>query len=128
MNLRRTLLFLLAAVPAALSIAAPAARADTLSDIRSRGEIVVGIKDSVPPFGFIEEGSRRVVGYDIDFATAIAKGLGVNLRTVPVTTATRIPELQQGKIDLIIATMTHTKERESQVDFSLTYFVTGQKV
>jgi len=113
---------------ATLAFAALQAHADLLGDIRARGEIAVGVKDSVPPFGFIEEGSRRVVGYDIDFATAIAKGLGVKLRTVPVTTATRIPELQQGKIDLIIATMTRTAQREEQIDFSYTYFVTGQKV
>jgi polar amino acid transport system substrate-binding protein len=112
----------------ALAFAALGARADLLADIRSRGEIVVGVKDSVPPFGFIEEGSRRVVGYDIDFAAAIARGLGVRLRAVPVTTATRIPELQQGKIDLIVATMTRTAQREEQIDFSFRYFVTGQKV
>ncbi|MGH8679806.1 MAG: transporter substrate-binding domain-containing protein, partial [Burkholderiales bacterium] len=47
---------------------------------------------------------------------------------IPVTSSTRIPELIQGKIDLIIATMTHSKERETQIDFSHTYFVTGQKV
>ncbi len=113
---------------AGVALAAGAARADLLADIKARGAVNIGVKDSVPPFGFIEEGSRRIVGYDIDFATAIAKGLGVQLRTVPVTTATRIPELQQGKVDLVIATMTHSAQREEQIDFSLTYFVTGQRI
>jgi len=104
------------------------AQADLLQEIKSRGTLVAGVKDSIPPFGFIDPSTRGIVGYDIDFAAAIAKALGVRLHAVPVTTATRIPELMQGKIDLIAATMTHTPERARQIDFSLTYFVTGQKV
>jgi polar amino acid transport system substrate-binding protein len=111
----------------ALLFAAPA-QADLLQDIKSRGTLVAGVKDSIPPFGFIDPSTRGIVGYDIDFAATIARALGVKLQTVPVTTATRIPELMQGKIDLIAATMTHTAERAQQIDFSLTYFVTGQKV
>jgi polar amino acid transport system substrate-binding protein len=42
--------------------------------------------------------------------------------------AARIPELQQGRVDILAASLTHNKEREAQVDFSLTTFVTGQKV
>ena len=41
--------------------------------------------------------------------------------------AARIPELQQGHVDLVAAGLTHNKEREAQIDFSLTTFVTGQK-
>jgi polar amino acid transport system substrate-binding protein len=102
--------------------------ANLLAEIKSRGTLVVGVKDATPPFGFISAGSRTIVGYDVDFAAAIARGLGVELRTVPVTTATRIPELAQGKIDLIVATMTHTRQRARQIDFSHTYFLTGQKL
>jgi polar amino acid transport system substrate-binding protein len=111
-----------------LSVTGAARAADLLQDIKSRGTLIVGVKDSIPPFGFIDPATRGIVGYDIDFAAAIANALGVNLQSVPVTTATRIPELMQGKIDLVAATMTHTPERAQQIDFSLTYFVTGQKV
>jgi polar amino acid transport system substrate-binding protein len=90
--------------------------------------MIAGVKDSLPPFGFIDPETRAIVGYDIDIAGAIARALGVRLKTIPVATATRIPELVQGKIDLIAATMTHTKQREEQIDFSYTYFVTGQRV
>ena len=45
-----------------------------------------------------------------------------------ITIAARIPELQQGHIDLLAASLTHNKEREAQIDFSLTTFVTGTKV
>jgi polar amino acid transport system substrate-binding protein len=111
-----------------LLFAAGAAQADLLQEIKSRGTLVAGVKDSIPPFGVIDPSTRGIVGYDIDFAAAVAAALGVELRPVPVTTATRIPELMQGKIDLIAATMTHTPERAQQIDFSLTYFLTGQKV
>jgi polar amino acid transport system substrate-binding protein len=124
-----TLVFLVPLVVGALSFSAPRlAHADLLQDIKTRGTLIAGVKDSIPPFGFIDPATRTIVGYDIDFAAAIAKALGVKLRTVPVTTATRIPELMQGKIDLIAATMTNSPERAKQIDFSLTYFVTGQKV
>lgn len=102
--------------------------ADLLQDVKSRGELVVGVKDSTPPFGFVDADSRSIVGYDIDISQAIARELGVKLRTVPVTSSTRIPELTQGKIDLIAATMTNTSARARQIDFSHTYFLTGQKV
>ncbi|MGH8677888.1 MAG: transporter substrate-binding domain-containing protein, partial [Burkholderiales bacterium] len=102
----------------AMFVTAAPVGADLLKDIRARRELVVGVKDSIPPFGFVDPDTRTIVGYDIDFARAIARAFGVRLRTVPVTSSTRIPELIQGKIDLIIATMTHSKERETQIDFS----------
>lgn len=112
---------------AGLVLAAPVS-ADLLQDVKTRGELVVGVKDSTPPFGFLDPDSRSIVGYDIDIAQAIARELGVKLRTVPVTSSTRVPELAQGKIDLIAATMTNTPARARQIDFSHTYFLTGQKV
>jgi polar amino acid transport system substrate-binding protein len=131
--MKQLLCLLRAFVPscfALLSMAFPtgAALADLLQDVKSRGTLVAGVKDSIPPFGFIDPSTRGIVGYDIDFAAAIAQALRVKLQTVPVTSATRIPELMQGKIDLIAATMTHTPDRAQQIDFSLTYFMTGQKV
>ena len=45
---------------------------DTLTRIRERGVLVAGVKDSLPPFGYIDEKTRKIVGYDVDFATAIA--------------------------------------------------------
>jgi len=47
--------------------------ADTLADARKKGVLVAGVKDSLPPFGYIDEKSRQIVGYDIDFINAIAK-------------------------------------------------------
>lgn len=112
---------------AALLAALPV-RADLLGEVRARGELVAGVRDAAPPFGFIPKGELRLAGYDVDIAAAIARRLGARLRTVPVTPATRIRELAQGRVDLLAAAMTRTREREEQIDFSHAYFVTGQKV
>lgn len=110
-----------------IMLASPAAGSQ-LAAIHARHELVAGVRDSQPPFGFIQPGSLTLVGYDVDIAAAIAKRLGVALKTVPVTSDTRVPELLRGNIDLIAAAMSRTPEREQQVDFSFTYFVSGQKV
>jgi polar amino acid transport system substrate-binding protein len=53
--------------------------------------------------------------------------LGVKVETKPVTSASRMPQLMEGNIDIIAATMTKNQERAKQIDFSHTYFFTGQK-
>lgn len=104
-----------------------AAPADTLAEVKKKGVLVAGVKDSLPPFGYIDEKSRQIVGYDIDFINAIARKLGVKVEMKPVTSASRMPQLQEGNIDIIAATMTKNPERAKQLDFSHTYFFTGQK-
>jgi polar amino acid transport system substrate-binding protein len=100
---------------------------DTLADAKKKGVLVVGCKDSLPPFGYIDEKTRRIVGYDIDFVNAIAKKMGVKVELKPVTSASRMPQLQEGHIDIIAATMTKNAERAKVIDFSHAYFLTGQK-
>lgn len=111
----------------AISLFVVGARADVLDDIKKKGVLVVGVKDSLPPFGYIDEASREIVGHDVDFAKAIAKKIGVKLEMKPVTSANRIPMLTERNIDMIVATMTKNPERAQQVDFSHAYFLTGQK-
>ena len=111
---------------AAVSVKAAVA-ADTLADAKKKGVLVVGCKDSLPPFGYIDEKTRQIVGYDIDFVNAIAKKMGVKVELKPVTSASRMPQLQESHIDIIAATMTKNPERAKVIDFSHTYFFTGQK-
>ncbi len=101
--------------------------ADALETNKKKGVMVAGVKDSTPGFGFIDEKTREIVGYDVDFVKAIAKKLGVKLELKPVTSASRMPQLMEGNIDIAAATMTKTAERAKQIDFSNTYFFTGQK-
>ena len=112
----------------ALSLTAFSARADQLDDIRKKGEIVVGVLGTDEPNSFIDPKTREIVGYEVDLANAIAKKIGVKVVLKQLAVAARIPELQQGRVDILAASLTHNKEREAQVDFSLTTFVTGQLV
>ena len=105
----------------------PVRAQDTLANVKKKGILVAGVKDSLPPFGYVDEAARRIVGYDVDFVKAIADKLGVKLEIKAVTSASRMPQLTGGNIDIIAATMTKTPERSAQVDFSYAYFFTGQK-
>jgi len=104
------------------------AQADQLSDIRKKGEIVIGVLGIDEPNSFVDPQTREYVGYEIDLAKAVAKQIGVKPVFKQVAVAARIPELQQGHVDILAASLTHNKEREAQVDFALTHFVTGSKV
>ena len=100
---------------------------DTLAEVKKKGVLVAGVKDSLPPFGSVDPNTKEYVGYDIDFVKYIAKKLGVKVEYKPVSSANRMPMLMEGRIDLIAATMTKNPERAKQIDFSYTYFLTGQK-
>jgi polar amino acid transport system substrate-binding protein len=120
-------LFMLMALVAVSTQALAAPPADTLAEIKKKKVLVAGVKDSLPPFGYIDEKTRTIIGYDIDFINAIAAKLGAKVELKPVTSASRMPQLQEGNIDIIAATMTKNAERAKVIDFSHTYFFTGQK-
>ncbi len=86
----------------------------TLDTIRERGKIVVGVKADYPPWGMRDE-QGNLIGSEVDMAKNIAERLGVELELKPVTSGNRMPLLQQGKIDLIIATMSDTPARRRVV-------------
>ncbi|RAR59288.1 amino acid ABC transporter substrate-binding protein (PAAT family) [Paraburkholderia unamae] len=115
-------------VTGTLALAAGSALADQLTDIKAKGELVCGVLGTDRPFSFIKNpADREIVGYDVDFCNAIAKALGVKPVLKQLATAARIPELQQKRVDILTASLTHTKDRESQVDFTLSTFVLGEK-
>jgi polar amino acid transport system substrate-binding protein len=118
---------LLASVVTATALVS-VAHADQLADIKKKGELVVGVLGTDEPNSFVDPKTRDIVGYEVDIAKAIAAKIGVKPVFKQIAVAARIPELQQGRVDLLAASLTHNKERESQIDFSLTTFVTGQKV
>lgn len=85
-------------------------RSATLENIRQRGAIVVGVKADYPPFG-TRGASGDWQGLELDMARAVADRLGVGLRLVPVTGANRLQRLEEGAVDVLIATMGDTAER-----------------
>ncbi|MES2879156.1 MAG: ABC transporter substrate-binding protein [Pseudomonadota bacterium] len=121
--------FLLPALTTALiALSSLAAHADQLSDIKKKGEIVFGVLGIDEPNSYIDPKTREFIGYEVDLATAVAQKIGVKPVFKQVAVAARIPELQQGHVDVLAASLTHNKEREAQVDFGLTHLVTGSKV
>jgi polar amino acid transport system substrate-binding protein len=109
-------------------LGAHSAHADQLDDIKKKGTLVVGVLGTDEPLSFIDPKTRELIGYEVDLSQAIAKKLGVKLQLKQLAVAARIPELQQGHVDILAASLTHNKEREAVVDFSITHFITGQKV
>lgn len=117
------------------SAASPSASSDdstpTLDAIKSKGKIVVGVKFDTKLFGLKDPATGNVEGFDIDIAKGLAKKLfgdESKLELKEVTSKTRMPMLNNGDIDLIIATMTITEDRKKEVDFSDVYFKAGQSL
>ncbi|MBN3526880.1 transporter substrate-binding domain-containing protein [Paenibacillus apiarius] len=105
--------------------------ASTVETAKDRGKLVIGVKFDTNLFGLKDPASGEVKGFDIDIAKAITKRLlgdESKLELKEVTSKTRIPMLQNGDIDAIIATMTITEERKQQVDFTDVYFSAGQSL
>ncbi|MDA3960120.1 MAG: transporter substrate-binding domain-containing protein [Planctomycetota bacterium] len=101
------------------------ADSDTLKAVKQRGEVRIGVKEDTKPFGFRLGGERA--GFDIDIAIAIAQQLGIaQVRFVTVTSANRIDMLKSGDVDMVLASMTITRQRDREVDFSIPYFQDGQ--
>src|SRR5580692_2005492 len=93
---------------------ASARAADGVDAIKQRGTLIVGVKADYKPFGY-RDPSGNVVGIEPDLAADIAKRLGVKLELIPVAASNRIEFLQQGKIDVLIATMSDRPERRRVV-------------
>lgn len=102
-----------------------------LDQIKERDKLIVGVKYDTKLFGLKNPSTGDVEGFDIDIAHALAKSILGDASKVEfkeVTSKTRIPMLNNGDIDMVIATMTITDERKKEVDFSDVYFQAGQSL
>jgi polar amino acid transport system substrate-binding protein len=109
-------------------LGATAAHADVLANVKKKGVLVVGTKADYRPFGYLDP-SGKIVGLEPDLAADVAKRLGVKLELVPVVASNRIQFLQQGRIDLMIATTSDTPERRKTLDFvDPNYYGSGTNV
>jgi polar amino acid transport system substrate-binding protein len=126
MTRKHTLVAILAAILALATAsfsALSAAQAGTLDDIKARGELICGVLGNSEPFGYEDPGNRQVVGYEVDLCKDLAGAIGVKPTIKVIAPQARIPELQQGRVDLLAALISYTKERAEQVEFSNTYLV-----
>jgi glutamate transport system substrate-binding protein len=100
----------------------------TLGKIQKRGEITIGVKYDVPPFGFKNPQSGEVEGFDVDMGRFIAEELGVEPKFIEAISDNRIPFLEKGTVDLILSTMTINAERDTEIDFSEPYYIAQGRI
>jgi polar amino acid transport system substrate-binding protein len=115
------------AVAATGFAAAAQSQQGTLAKVKERGKLLAGVKLDTPPFGFLND-KNEPVGFDIDLVRKVGERIGVPVELVKVTSPTRIPLLVSGNVDLVAASMTHTRERDRVIDFSITYYTGGQSL
>lgn len=106
------------------TLAAAGVHADALTSVKQKGELTCGVLNGFQPFGYVDAAkSRDVVGYDVDICNALAETLGVKGVVKPLANDAKIPELVQGRVDVLVAALSWTPERAQQIDFSHQYFV-----
>jgi glutamate/aspartate transport system substrate-binding protein len=130
-------LSLLAALLVSAGIALPAGAQEltgTLKKIKDTGVVKVGHRDASVPFSYLDD-KQRPIGYGIDICMKIVDRIKAELKMpnlkvefVPVTSQTRIPILTGGNIDMECGSTTNSVERQKQVAFAPTYFMTGTKI
>ena len=96
------------------------AKARTLDEIKKSGELRVAVFSDKAPFGYVDK-DGKYAGYDIEFAQALADGLGVKPVYTSVDPAARVDVLASNKVDVTLANFTETPERAEKVDFSKPY-------
>jgi len=108
--------------PAANSSAASSD--DSLSKIKAKGKLVVGLNAEFAPFEFhtMVNGKDTLAGFDLDLAKEIAKDMGVELEIKELAFDALLTTLQSGQVDVIISGLSATEERRKAVDFSDTYY------
>jgi glutamate/aspartate transport system substrate-binding protein len=127
---------LIVSTAAALLIAGPAVAQEltgTLKKIKDTGAITLGHRESSVPFSYYDD-NQKVVGYAMDLCNKIADAVKKELkldklevRLNPVTSATRIPLIGNGTVDLECGSTSNNLERQKQVSFTITHFVTANR-
>lgn len=100
--------------------AAPKASFRSIADIKQSGKLIIGVFSDKAPFGYIDK-DGNYQGYDVYFAERLAKDMGVKAEYISLEPANRVEYAKTGKVDIVLANFTVTKERAEQVDFALPY-------
>lgn len=113
--------------------AMPSQAEGRLDKIKETGEITIGHRESSIPFSYLDD-KQNPVGYSLDICAEVVETLKTKLdlpdlkvKFVPVTASTRIPLVSNGTVDLVCGSSTNTTERQAQVAFTPTTFVTATR-
>src|SRR5258705_176596 len=125
---------LVIAILAAVAFAAPlSAQEGTLQKIKASGSITIGHRDGSIPFSYYDD-QQKPVGYAVDLCLKIVDAVKSELKMPKlevkyqlVTSANRIPLMANGTIDLESGSTTNNLERQKQVWFTITHFVTANR-
>jgi glutamate/aspartate transport system substrate-binding protein len=122
------------ALAASAALAAPAAaQTGTLDKVKSSGSITIGHRDASIPFSYYDD-KQQPIGYAMDLCYRIVDAVRAELKMPKidikyqlVTSANRIPLMANGTIDLECGSTTNNLERQKQVWFTITHFVTANR-
>ena len=105
----------------------------TLQKVKETGTIVVGFRETSVPFSYLDD-KQQPVGYALDICMKIVDAVrvelkmpGIKMQTMGVTSSNRIPLMANGTIDLECASTTNNADRQKQVAFTNTHFLTASK-
>lgn len=105
----------------------------TLRKIKETGSITIGHRETLLPFSYYDN-NQKVVGYSADLCVDVVAAIRnelkldrLDVKLMPVTSASRIPLLMSGAIDLECGATTNNLDRQKQVAFSVTHFVTSNR-
>src|SRR6187431_2063448 len=105
----------------------------TLKNIKETGAITLGFRDSSIPFSYLDD-NQKPVGFAMDICYKIVDAVKKELKLTkldvklnPVTSATRIPLIANGTVDLECGSTTNNAERQKQVAYTITHFVTANR-
>jgi glutamate/aspartate transport system substrate-binding protein len=115
-------------------VAASAQELTTLKKIRDTKSVTLGYRESSIPFSYVNR-TGEPIGYSIDLCNAVVdeisrefEGTEIAVKYQPVTSATRIPAIRNGEVDLECGSTTANFERKKEVAFSPIFFVAGTKL
>ncbi|MBO5567269.1 MAG: transporter substrate-binding domain-containing protein [Succinivibrio sp.] len=90
--------------------------------IKKQGYITAGVSDNAPGNGYLDPTTNEYRGYEIEISKIIADKLGVPVKFVTITPINRLPYLEDGTIDMLIANFTITEERKKVLDMTVPYY------
>ncbi len=105
----------------------------TLKNVKETGAITLGFRDSSIPFSYLDD-NQKPIGYAMDICYKIVDAVKaelkldkIEIKLNPVTSSTRIPLLANGTIDLECGSTTNNAERQKQISFTNTHFLTASR-
>lgn len=122
----RALALTLAVPSVVTALTRTAFAATTMTDIKKAGVVRVGCEAAYRPFTFRE--GTKIVGYDADLAALLFAPLGVKVEMIDTAWAGVIPALYAGNFDLIMTSLTYTKERIEKVGYTIPYAEATQEM